>query len=29
MDGEGDEKQCYEFGKGFAKKVKEYHRKFQ
>ncbi|MDP3297413.1 MAG: FprA family A-type flavoprotein [Thermodesulfovibrionia bacterium] len=23
-----DEKQCYEFGKGFAKKVKEYHAKF-
>ena len=24
-----DEKQCYEFGKGFAKKVKEYHAKFE
>jgi len=24
-----DEKQCYEFGKEFAKKVKEYHAKFE
>lgn len=24
-----DEKQCYEFGKGFAKRVKEYHAKFE
>ena len=24
-----DEKQCYEFGKGFAKRVREYHAKFE
>ena len=24
-----DEERCYEFGREFAKKVKEYHKKFE